>query len=74
MDIRMPGINGIQLYHRFKAIDPHAKILLVSALDIVPELVDSMPGIDMKEIVRKPIEAEDFILKIKSTIKVRSYF
>ena len=70
MDIRMPRINGIQLYYRFKAIDPHAKILLVSALDIVPELVDSMPGIDMKEIVRKPIEAEDFILKIKSTIKV----
>ena len=69
MDIRMPGINGIQLYYRFKAIDPHAKILLVSALDIVPELVDSMPGIDMKEIIRKPIEAEDFILKIKSTIK-----
>jgi CheY-like chemotaxis protein len=69
MDIRMPGINGIQLYYRFKAIDPHAKILLVSALDIVPELVGSMPGIDMKEIVRKPIEAEDFISKIKSTIK-----
>jgi DNA-binding NtrC family response regulator len=70
MDIRMPGINGIQLYYRFKAIDPHAKILLISALDIVPELVDSMPGIDMKEIVRKPIEVEDFILKIKSTVKV----
>jgi CheY-like chemotaxis protein len=68
MDIRMPGINGIQLYRKLRAINPHTKILLVSALDIVHELIESIPGIDMKEIVRKPIEPEDFILKIKSTI------
>ena len=69
MDIRMPGINGIQLYHKFRAINPHAKILLVSALDIVSELVESIPGISMREIVRKPVDAESFILKIKSTLQ-----
>ncbi|MDQ3084193.1 MAG: response regulator [Thermoproteota archaeon] len=68
MDIRMPGINGIQLYRKLRAINPHAKILLVSALDVVHELIESIPGINMKEIIRKPIEPEDFILKIKSTI------
>ena len=67
-DIRMPGINGIQLYYRLRALDPHAKILLVSALDVAPEIADSMPGINKREIIRKPIEPEDFILKIKSTI------
>ena len=35
MDIRMPGINGIQLYHKLRAINPYAKILLISALDVV---------------------------------------
>ena len=68
MDIRMPGINGIQLYHKLRAINPYAKILLVSALDVVDELIESVPGINMKEIIRKPIESEDFILKIKSII------
>ena len=68
MDIRMPGINGIQLYHKLRAINPYAKILLISALDIVSELVESIPGISMREIVRKPIEPEDLILRIKSTI------
>src|SRR5215210_5937673 len=68
MDIRMPGINGIQLYYNIRAINPYAKILLVSALDVVSELVDQMPGIIMKEIIRKPIKVEDFILKIKSTL------
>jgi len=68
MDIRMPGINGIQLYYKLRAINPYAKILLISALDVVHELIESIPGINMKEIIRKPIEPEDFILKIKSTI------
>ena len=70
MDIRMPGINGVQLYNKLRAINPYAKILLVSALDVVNELIESIPGINMKEIIRKPIEPEDFILKIKSTINV----
>ncbi|MDQ3083914.1 MAG: response regulator [Thermoproteota archaeon] len=68
MDIRMPGINGIQLYRKLRAINPYAKILLISALDVVHELIESIPGINMKEIIRKPIEPEDFILKIKSII------
>jgi CheY-like chemotaxis protein len=61
MDIRMPGINGIQLYHKLRAINPHAKILLISALDIVSELIESLPGISMREISRKPIDVEDFL-------------
>jgi CheY-like chemotaxis protein/class 3 adenylate cyclase len=68
MDIRMPRINGIQLYYKFKAINPYIKILLVSSLDLVQELVDSMPEINIKDIVKKPIQAEDFILKVKSKI------
>jgi CheY-like chemotaxis protein/class 3 adenylate cyclase len=68
MDIRMPRINGIQLYYKFKAINPYIKILLVSSLDLVQELVHSMPEININDIVKKPIQAEDFILKVKSKI------
>jgi len=56
------------LYHKLRAINPYAKILLISALDVVHELIESVPGINTKEIIRKPIEPEDFILKIKSIV------
>src|SRR5207248_4292447 len=32
MDIRMPNLNGLQLYYRLKAINPDIRIMFVSAL------------------------------------------
>jgi DNA-binding response OmpR family regulator len=32
LDIRMPHLNGLQLYCRLKAIDPHVRILFGYAL------------------------------------------
>lgn len=71
MDIRMPDINGIRLYYRFKAIDPYISILLVTALDIVRELVDSLPGIKLEHIVKKPLSGQEFVSKIKSMLMTR---
>jgi two-component system, OmpR family, response regulator ChvI len=36
LDIRMPGLNGLQLYYRLKATNRNIKILFVSVLDAVP--------------------------------------
>lgn len=69
MDIRMPGINGIQLYYKLKAINPDANILIISALDILQEIIDSMLGVDTENIIKKPIEAEDFTVKIESILR-----
>ena len=47
LDIRMPGLNGLQLYFRLKAINKSIKVLFVSALDSSEELVSILPGIQL---------------------------
>ena len=62
LDIRMPGLNGLQLYYRLKAINRNIKILFVSALDAVPELISILPDVKTtNDIIKKPVALDDFI-------------
>jgi len=69
LDIRMPGLNGIQLFYRLKAIDLNIKILFVSALDAAEELTSILPGIKFDDLIRKPVNMDHFIYKVKSTLE-----
>jgi DNA-binding response OmpR family regulator len=68
MDIRMPHLNGLQLYHRMKAINSSVRVLFVSALDAVEELVSILPDIKRNSIIRKPIERDNFVKSVQSAI------
>ncbi len=65
MDIRMREVSGIRLFYRFKAIDPYLNIIFVTALDLVGEFVEALPEIKMTEIVRKPLNGQQFLSIIK---------
>jgi two-component system, OmpR family, response regulator ChvI len=69
MDIRMPGLNGIQLYTKLKVMNPDIKVLFLSALDAVEELLSIFPDIKNSEIIRKPIEPQALLLKVKTILK-----
>ena len=69
MDIRMPGINGIKLYSKFKVMNPNVKILFVSALDAVGELLSLFPEIKDSDILRKPVESQQLLEKINTIIR-----
>ncbi len=66
MDIRMPNLNGIQLYYRMKAINPDIKILFVSALDAAQEMVSILPDVGVQEVIKKPVDQKQFLYKIKT--------
>lgn len=67
-DIRMPFLNGIQLYQILKVINTNIKVLFASALDAAEELTSVFPAIKSSDIIRKPIGEEYFIKKIKEAI------
>ncbi len=69
MDIRMPGINGIKLYSKFKVMNPNVKILFVSALDAVNELLSLFPEIKESDILRKPVDSQQLLDKISKAIR-----
>jgi CheY-like chemotaxis protein len=72
MDIRMPNLNGLQLYYRLKAINPIIKILFISALDAAQEMVSILPVMEVDDIIKKPVEKEQFLYKVKMTLRCLS--
>jgi CheY-like chemotaxis protein/class 3 adenylate cyclase len=68
LDIRMPRLNGLQLFYRIKAISPNTKIMFISALDIAEELTSILPDIKYDDIIKKPLKREYFVSKINSVL------
>jgi two-component system response regulator ChvI len=68
LDIRMPGINGLQLYCKLKAINIAIKVLFVSALDAIDEILSVLPDVDPIDIIRKPVQKEHFVSVIKRAL------
>jgi two-component system, OmpR family, response regulator ChvI len=72
LDIRMPRLNGLQLFNTIKSISPNAKVMFVSALDIAEELTSILPDIKYDDIIKKPVEREYFISKINSVLSINT--
>jgi two-component system, OmpR family, response regulator ChvI len=68
LDIRMPKLNGLQLFYQMKKLSPKIKILFCSALEIAEELTSVLPAIEHNHIIKKPVEREYFITKINSAL------
>ena len=68
LDIRMPRLNGLQLFNTIKAINPKTKIMFCSALDVTEELISVLPDIKYEHIIRKPVKREYFVSKINSML------
>jgi CheY-like chemotaxis protein len=66
MDIRMPKLNGLQLYQMFRAVDDSVKVIFITALDAAQELIRIFPTISENQILRKPVSKDQFVNIIKN--------
>jgi len=68
LDIRMPKLNGLQLFYQMKKLSPKIKIMFCSAIEIAEELTSVLPDIEHNYIIKKPVEREYLITKINSAL------
>jgi CheY-like chemotaxis protein len=68
MDIRMPEMNGIKLYSQLKVLNPDVKVIFLSALNALDEVLSIFPEVRYSEIIRKPIEPAILLSNIRSTL------
>ena len=69
-DIQMPNCNGFQLYQKLREIDMDVKVIFMTAFDVPGNLRDTIPAIKETDIIKKPIEEEHFVNRIKKAIKL----
>jgi two-component system, OmpR family, response regulator ChvI len=68
-DVRMRHLNGLQLYSRFKDLDPNVRIMFVTALDMADEITTVMPEVEPHQFITKPINRDALISSVKKHLR-----
>ena len=70
-DIKMPKMDGFELYHEIKKKDNNAKICFLTASELYYEEFRNKEyrALDRNLFIRKPIDNEDLVKQINKTIK-----
>jgi two-component system, OmpR family, response regulator ChvI len=71
LDIRMPAMNGFELYDKIKKLDNKVKVCLISAYDVdYDALREQFPSLEIncllpRGVIRKPIQIAKLIKRIE---------
>ena len=67
-DIRMPGLSGLDLLGRVKAINPDTPVILITAFGTVGDAVDAMK-LGAADYVLKPLNAEELKVNVQRALE-----
>lgn len=69
LDVRMPKMNGFELFRELRSMDPRIKVFFLTAYDIpLAEFRTMFPEIDVSWLLRKPIGGSDLVAKINRAL------
>ena len=71
LDIKMPKMDGFELYHEIKKKDSNAKVCFLTASELYYEEFRKKEyyALDREMFIRKPIDNDELIKEINKTIK-----
>jgi len=69
IDVRMPRMNGFELFEKIKKLDTNARVCFITAFEeYYSSLKEQYPNLDADCFISKPVSAEDLIKLVKSKI------
>jgi two-component system, OmpR family, response regulator ChvI len=69
LDVKMPKIDGFELYNKIKKIDKKAKVFFISAFDIDhAEITKKYPGLKIENFLPKPIQIPELIKRVEEQL------
>ena len=74
IDIKMPQMNGFDLYRKLRKIDDKVKYCFMTAYEVYYEtLRKDYPTLKVGCFIKKPIEIEDLVREIGKNWSVKKY-
>ena len=70
LDLKMPGMNGLDLLKHIKEDDPHAEVVIITAYGTVQNAVEAMKG-GASDFLQKPFNPEELRLAVKKALERR---
>jgi DNA-binding NtrC family response regulator len=71
LDVRLPGLDGIEVLERIKAIDDHVEVVLVTAVQTVQAAVAAMK-LGALDYVTKPFDEDEILPLIRRALERRA--
>ncbi len=69
LDIKMPEMNGFELYRQIKKIDDKVKVCFLTASEMdYGVYTDIVNSLDAEYFIRKPIDNEELVEKVNNMI------
>jgi CheY-like chemotaxis protein len=71
LDIKMPNMNGFDLYQKMKQIDSNAKMCFLTASELFYEeyrRLDAYPSLDKAYFIQKPFRIEQLLGKLNEIL------
>ncbi len=70
LDIKMPKMNGFQLYEELEKLDKKVKVCFITAFEVYyRSLRELFPQIEIDCFIKKPIDTEELVKRIQAELQ-----
>jgi DNA-binding response OmpR family regulator len=70
LDIKMPKMNGFQLYEELEKLDKKVKVCFITAFEVYyRSLRELFPQIEIDCFIKKPIDTEELVKRIQTELQ-----